>query len=281
MTAVRSLFWNREGRIRAGWKVAVFLLLHGLALAWLGLGLRSVGLRSPLVWYAAAAGVVFILSILFLAGEGRPLASLGGRLDGRWLLELLAGGLGGVLLMGLTALTVWGLGGHHWVWGGGGTASLLSGAGLFAAVAVREELLFRGYAFQRLTEGMGPWPTLLLTAGYFAYAHWGNPGMAGTTKLWASLNIGLAGVLLGLAWLRTRQLAMPIGIHFGWNWAQGSLMGFGVSGTTSGSLLMPVLHDGPAWLSGGPFGLEASLPCAVVTLLAIAGLAWWHPRRTT
>jgi membrane protease YdiL (CAAX protease family) len=89
------------------------------------------------------------------------------------------------------------------------------------------------------------------------------------------LTIGLSAILFGFCYLRTRSLALPIGLHLGWNWAQGSLLGFGVSGTTdTKGLWTPVFHGRPEWLTGGAFGLEASLPCAFVCGVAI----WlvWH-----
>jgi hypothetical protein len=79
--------------------------------------------------------------------------------------------------------------------------------------------------------------------------------------------------LLGLAYLRTESLAMPIGINLGWNWAQGSLLGFGVSGTGfAHGIWTPALAAKPHWITGGDFGLEGSLLCAPICLLAIAAL---------
>ena len=140
-----------------------------------------------------------------------------------------------------------------------------------------EELLFRGYLFQRLESGLGAGPALGLLGLLFAALHWGNPGMAGLTRAWASLNIALAGILLGLCYLRTRSLALPIGLHLGWNWTQGSLLGFGVSGIHHPGWWTPVWHGRPAWVVGGSFGLEASLICTVVCAAACFGLARWAP----
>jgi uncharacterized protein len=229
----------------------------------------------PKLWVSAI--VTLSVSWLFLVCEDRPLASIGLRPGKRWGFEFLAGAAGGFLLMAAVALAAWSLGAFHWEKSPGGAAALGSGAWLFLAVAVREELQFRGYAFQRLMEGTGDWVALGLAGAYFAWAHWDNPGMTGSTRIWATLNIGLAGVLIGLGYLKTRSLALPMGLHLGWNWTQGSLLGFGVSGTSLGSLLKPVFHNRPQWLTGGTFGLEASLPCALVTALAIAALARWKP----
>jgi hypothetical protein len=137
----------------------------------------------------------------------------------------------------------------------------------------------RGYPFQRLVEGAGPWVGQLVFAALFALMHWGNPGMHGATRAWATVNIALAALLLGFCYLRTRSLALPIGVHLGWNWAQGSLLGFGVSGTTDiKGAWMPVFHGRPEWLTGGAFGLEASAICTLVCGAAVFGLWRWRGR---
>jgi hypothetical protein len=106
--------------------------------------------------------------------------------------------------------------------------------------------------------------------------HWGNPGMHGATKAWATVNIALAALLLGFCYLRTRSLALPIGVHLGWNWAQGSLLGFGVSGTTDiKGAWTPIFHGRPDWLTGGTFGLEASVICTLVCGVAVVALWRW------
>ena len=101
--------------------------------------------------------------------------------------------------------------------------------------------------------------------------------MEGGTRVWATINIGLAAILLGFCYLRTQSLALPIGVHLGWNWMQGSVLGFGVSGTTDfPGIWAPVLHDRPTWLTGGAFGLEASLICTLVCSAAIFALWRWR-----
>ena len=218
--------------------------------------------------------LAWLMGTWFLArGQERPLASVGLHLDRRWASDFLAGALGGAGLMVLAAGLIWLGGGCHFIrTPGSGLPALLRGAWLFLGVAVYEELMFRGYPFQHLIKRLGPWPAQGILAVAFALAHWGNPGMHGATLAWASLNIGLASILLGLCYLRKRSLALPMGLHLGWNWAQGSLLGFGVSGTAARGWWTPVMHGRPEWLTGGAFGLEASLPCAVVCLLACAAL---------
>lgn len=275
MRAWGGLFLRADGSVRPGWKALLFLAAHGLAVglvAWLGLVWLPGSLR---LWIAAAttAGV----SWLFLTGEGRSFRSLGWGGGGRWAGEFGAGCLLGSALMGAVASLLRVSGGFHWTVGSGGIVALVQGAWFFLAVAFREELLFRGYPFQRLVEAGGPWTALLLTSAGFAAAHWQNPGLDASTRTWAAVNLALAGLLLGLGYLRTRRLALPLGLHLGWNWTQGSLLGFPVSGLDSEGLLSAVPHGGPIWLTGGAFGPEASLPCAVVLALGITGLLVWKP----
>jgi hypothetical protein len=190
------------------------------------------------------------------------------------------GTCGGILLILLTALLVRGLGGFHWERAANiGARPLLTAALMYLGVAFNEELLSRGFPFQRLVEGAGLWVGQLVFAALFALMHWGNPGMHGATRAWATVNIALAALLLGFCYLRTRSLALPIGVHLGWNWAQGSLLGFGVSGTTEvKGAWMPVFHGRPDWLTGGAFGLEGSVICTLVCGAAVFGLWRWRGR---
>lgn len=270
-------FIDEGGSLRSGWKALGFLLLL-MGLGFLtSLGMRVAGLpRGAGVWVGVGLGVV--ASFLCLRWEGRAFSSLGFLPGWRWLLECLAGTLGGILLILVTALLVRGLDGFHWERAAGvGARQLLASAWIFLGVAFNEEIIARGYPFQRVVEGGGPWVGQLVFAGLFALGHWGNPGMHGATRLWATLNIGLAAILLGFCYLRTRSLALPIGVHLGWNWAQGSLLGFGVSGTTDiKGAWTPVFHGRPEWLTGGAFGLEASLICTLVCGAVILGLWRWR-----
>ena len=148
---------------------------------------------------------------------------------------------------------------------------------LFAGVALAEEVLFRGVLFQRLGAGLGPWPAQVLVAGYFLLTHSHNPGMEGSVKVLAGLNIFLASLLFGVAQLRTRSLAMPVGLHLLANLVQGGLLGLGVSGTDNEGVLKPLFAQAPAWLTGGRFGLEASVPGLVCVVVALFLVYRWKP----
>jgi membrane protease YdiL (CAAX protease family) len=275
-------FVNGKGSVRSGWKVFGFLLVlmaSGLCFSVAAKSFHVPRLGMVLgVWINLA--LVALASFICVGLEKRSFLDLGFHFGPRWLGEFLAGTFGGILLILLTALLVKGLGGFHWERAAGvGSRQLLTAAALFLGVGFNEELMARGYPFQRLVEGAGPWVGQLVFAALFALMHWGNPGMHGATKAWATVNIALAAILLGFCYLRTRSLALPIGVHLGWNWAQGSLLGFGVSGTTDiKGAWTPVFHGRPEWLTGGAFGLEASVICTLVCGAAILGLWLWRGR---
>lgn len=166
-------------------------------------------------------------------------------------------------IVGLAAL----LGGYR-ISGWGGSRSLaflLFTAGLQAAVV--EELLLRGVLFRWLEELGGSWFALASSSALFGFLHAGNPN----ATVLASLAIALgAGVLLGGAYMLARNLWLAIGLHFGWNFTQGYLWDVPVSGFDVDGLVA-ARPTGDAIISGGSFGLEASLPALVLA----TGLGVW------
>ncbi len=172
--------------------------------------------------------------------------------------------------------------------GEGGTAELLQAA---VAVAIlpgfMEELLFRGILFRWLEEFGGSWFALALTAALFGLAHLFNPNATALSSFAIALE---AGVLLGGAYMLTRNLWMAIGLHAAWNFTQGWVFDVPVSGTDQNGMVEAQL-SGPELLSGGAFGLEASLIAMVLATAAGAMLVvlavrrgelvrpWWVRRR--
>lgn len=126
--------------------------------------------------------------------------------------------------------------------------------------AISEEMLFRGILFRWIEEFGGSWAALILTSLFFGAAHLANPN----ATLVAAFGIALeAGVMLGAAYILTRSLWLPMGIHAAWNFAQGEIFDIPVSGTPVHGLLAARLV-GPPLLTGNGFGFEASL-IAIVT----------------
>lgn len=131
--------------------------------------------------------------------------------------------------------------------------------------AFGEEMLFRGYAFQTLIAGSGPFSALLPTSLLFAFAHAGNQGIS-----WLGLiNTFGFGLVLGYAYIRSRDLWLPIGIHFGWNWAL-VVFGLNVSGFKMGVTGFVVRWRVSDLWSGGSYGPEASvLTCGIIVGLIV------------
>jgi hypothetical protein len=129
--------------------------------------------------------------------------------------------------------------------------------------ATNEELVFRGYPFQRLVESLGPPGAVAVSSACFGLAHLGN-----SHHTWIStVNTMLVGIPLSIAYLRTRSLWMPVGMHFTWNYVQGFVFGLPVSGHTFSPCLLKVQVHGSAWLTGSDYGPEGGL----LSTVAIVG----------
>jgi membrane protease YdiL (CAAX protease family) len=136
--------------------------------------------------------------------------------------------------------------------------------------ALAEELIFRGYPFQRLIDGVGPVMATLVASVVFGIRHLANPD----SSLASTLVTVLAGWLLALAYLRTRALWLPWGLHFAWNASMGVLFGLPISGLRMFSPVISANPHGPIWLTGDGYGPEGSAVAAVVLVGALGVLMW-------
>ncbi len=128
--------------------------------------------------------------------------------------------------------------------------------------------MFRGYPFQRLVEAVGPvWAVTGSRRRCSRRRIWAIPTRAALS--WAFFNTIAIGVLLAVAYLRTRTLWLPFGIHFGWNFALGFVFGLPVSGLNDFSVLVKGSIRGPQWLTGGSYGLENSGAAAILIVLGL------------
>lgn len=264
---------NQQGQLRNGWWIGIFFILLAAVLFPLIIYSKETGQElSP--WLQAI--VVLMVSLTCQRLRKRPQAELLGALDSRWLGQLFVGMALGCALMLLPALLLWGGGVLSWQHNGLETEVIWAAILLFVGVAVTEELTFRGFMFQRLIDGIGCWPAQLLMAGYFVLTHVAALKQGDQWNYLATLNIFIASLLFGLAFIRTQSLAMPIGLHFMANFTQGTLLGFGVSGSDQAGLVTPIfIEDAPSWLTGAQFGLEASLPGLLVLTLLTYGVWRW------
>ncbi|MGE5446928.1 MAG: lysostaphin resistance A-like protein [Bacteroidales bacterium] len=145
---------------------------------------------------------------------------------------------------------------------------------LFLLVAFSEELLSRGYILNNLMQSMNRSWALVVSALMFSFIHILNPNFS-----WLGFaNIFLAGVLLGLPYSYTRQLWFPMAFHFSWNFFQGPIFGFNVSGVEMYTLITQTRSADTIW-NGGKFGFEGSLFCTVIQIIAIGGLwGYYHQK---
>ena len=145
----------------------------------------------------------------------------------------------------------------------------------FLVVAVGEEVLFRGIIFRMIDQRWGMTVALIVSALIFGFMHITNSN----ATVWSSVAIAVeAGLLLGAAYKWAGNLWLPIGIHWAWNFFQGPIFGFAVSGNGTDSLIKPVI-EGSDWLTGGSFGAEASIPAFVTGLVFTALFLYWILKR--
>ncbi|MBA2448504.1 MAG: CPBP family intramembrane metalloprotease [Chloroflexi bacterium] len=280
-----------DGRLRPTLRVALFLSTFVLVASMLGIvavvlldpdllgrpgpeGERITGPISPVVGLLSALAGALATWLFRRFVDHRPWVDLGLRAEPGWLAELGLGmGLGIALMGGIAALEI-GLGGYR-VDGVGSVGvaleGLLVGLLVFAAVAFGEELVIRGYVLQTLAEGWGVRAATVASALIFALLHAGNPGSGPV----AILGIFCAGLMLAAAYLVTGRLWCPIGLHWTWNYFQGSVFGFAVSGTEANGLLR-LSAVGPEWLTGGGFGPEASVLGVAASIVGTAALLAWQ-----
>ena len=138
--------------------------------------------------------------------------------------------------------------------------------------ALLEEISFRGYPFQKLTEACGVvWAVVFLSA-LFGAVHLNNPQSGGVLS-WGFFNTLAVGLLFALARIRSGSLWFSTGLHFGWNVFQGVAFGLPVSGLNEFATVVSSIAIGPPWLTGGDYGPEASATCAAILVLALP-LVW-------
>jgi uncharacterized protein len=151
---------------------------------------------------------------------------------------------------------------------------LFMGLVLMMLIALTEEMVFRGYILNNLMESMNKWAALGVSAVLFTIAHTSNPGITSV----AIVNLLLAGLVLGINFIYTRNIWFAICFHFSWNFLQGPVLGYEVSGLPLQGVLQPALH-GPWWLTGGSFGLEGSFITTCLFVLTVLLLYTVYEKR--
>ena len=143
--------------------------------------------------------------------------------------------------------------------------SLLVSLLLYFFVAVTEEVIGRGFILGRMLDGgINKFVALFISAVLFSLMHLFNPNFAFVPFL----NIMVAGCFLGASYIYTRNLCFPIALHWFWNWIQGSVLGYKVSGNEFSNENLLILHfPEENLINGGTFGFEGSILCSLLLVL--------------
>jgi membrane protease YdiL (CAAX protease family) len=283
-----NILFGEDGKLRSGWRFAIFVF--GFLFLYLGVAAAIFTAIFALGGPTDQGNAVFLtinglvsLTIALVVGwlcgkylEGLPFEALGSSLKNRWLVNLLIGLVGGAATFAIGAGVGIVFGGLSFSFNADAPATsilstLLISFLVFAAAAAFEEALFRGYILQTFVRSGLAWPAILITSLAFGAVHLGNPN----ANWISSLNTALAGIWFGVAYLKTRDLWFPTGLHLAWNWTQGSIFGVEVSGLTD-IVEQPVLREtdlGPRWLTGGDYGIEGGIATAVA--LAVSMIVIW------
>lgn len=298
-------FFFKEGRLHPGWRVTLYfiitlaslllvqvlialvyvayLILSGLPPEKLLLEVEKLPLALILPATVIELGVVLLLTYLFRRFLDRQsFASLGFVRRRGWLWEIGFGLILGFVLMGSIFLVEWAGG---WLTVGDGVwrfqalgPALLMLAGYFTffiLAGASEEIMFRGYILQNLREWPGTILAVVISSILFGLLHGLNPNF----NLLAALNIALAGVAFCYAYLITGNLWLPLAFHFSWNFFQGPVFSFPVSGMSSGGLLLTQVSQARSAITGGAFGPEGGLTGLGAQLLGLLILWLWAKRR--
>lgn len=238
-------------------------------------------MRGPaalqLIANAVGAGLVLLVYLLLVRLGEKRVAS---ELDPRAALPETAIGLAiGAAMMAMAALILWGTG---WARYAPATINGASNAiGLSLRSGIVEEVLFRLVLLRLIWRAVGIWPALALSALFFGGLHLRNPG----ASWFAAVAIAFeAGILLAAFYMLTGRLWVSIGLHAGWNFTQGWLLGAPVSGSRAfagGPLKMQPTPGVPEWMSGGAFGPEASIGVLLLSTLVGLWVLWiaWRKGR--
>lgn len=241
------------------WWIWIILFVVAVFLSIIGYGLLVSGYQGadyfahPSLTVVAAA-IILVLYALFVRWMERhwPTDLSLDRLVPHTLLGLLVG----FIFMALVVSIIVAMGYATVTWKGFSGEKQFSVFMMFLAVAVGEEMIFRGVIFRWIDERWNTWVALLISAILFGWIHISNEN----GSWWSSFAIAIeAGLLLGAAYKWSGNLWVPIGIHWAWNYTQGNIFGLAVSGSNAGTTMLVTTVNGPDIITGGAFGPEASI----------------------
>ena len=311
-SAARSVFKNGEGEFRSGWRILTFLILFQIFLIIIGAVVVGFGavisgdygaalqllIEPPSTEPVTAQGLVRIVvsrSALLVSAlaasavcarllERRSFASVGYKLHEGWLKDFSLGNLLGAVTLALAVAVTAAAGAVAFYGRSSNTATALADAAIlffvFLIAAAFEEVLVRGFIFQALLHNsqvvLGPRGVVVpiaITSLAFGIMHMFNPN----ATLFAVANTVLAGVWLGVAYLKTRSLWLATALHTAWNFTMVFVFGLPVSGITMHKEMALMVGESrpPLWLSGGDYGPEggaAATAALIICTIAIIKL---------
>lgn len=177
-------------------------------------------------------------------------------------------------LLGIASMILYAIGNLRWIDSNSNWKELFTMLVMMVLIAFSEELAFRGYILGNLLRSFSRWPAILFSAAGFVLMHAANPGMEVT----AIINLLLGGIVLGQCFTINNNCWMPVAFHFAWNFFQGPVLGFRVSGIELTALLEQQL-SGNEWMTGGEFGFEGSLVATMILISGVCILEWRFTQR--
>jgi uncharacterized protein len=263
-----SILLNSRNQVRSGWKFTLYIIFFlliwfatGLSIAEIFIRRLGIPIENQLVFFALNQIALFVpavaamwMTVRFV--DHRPMRTFGIGFLPRWRRDFLFGlALAAVMLAVLmTGCFALGYVSMRWTAGQVGPGLLLGTLGLLLVAALNEELVFRGFPLQILIDGVGEWPAVIGMSALFGAVHLDNPN----ASVLGIVNTIVAGILLSLAYVRTRSLWMPYAIHLGWNVGLGFVFGFSLSGIDLASL-WTTGTAGSETILGGGYGPEGGL----------------------
>ena len=245
-------------------------LQGNIAQSFSGMGSGSMGLMVTIEFLSSVVSVFLFRKLV----DRKSFASLGFSTEGRWY-EMIAGFFLAPALIGIGLLFLYITKHLEWDYNGFNPQTFFVDAGTLMLLAFSEELLFRGYILNNLMESFNKWAALIISAVLFALFHLSNPGISTIPFV----SIFLAGILFGINYIYTKNLWFSILLHFGWNFFEGPLYGFKVSGIHFSSLLQTDLK-GDMSITGGDFGFEGSFVATALLLIAVLGFYLFYEKKS-
>lgn len=296
--SLKSTFWNeQETRLRAGWRiiiqlviffliVSVFEIIDSFLIGYLPRSPFSQG-KSILVPLELFTAIFFSVWLAGKLIDKRVLKDFGFNLTKSWWYDLTAGLVIGAIQISIIFLTEFTAG---WLFITNNSQNDIEITTFVIPIAIclisyilvgfYEELHIRGYVLTNLSEGFNfnksnPKIAIIIATVFisllFGFAHAFNPN----ASLISSLCLTITSLVWASAYILTGKLAIPIGIHITWNFFQGCIYGFPVSGRNLGASFISIQQKGPEIWTGGSFGPEAGLLCIVANFVGFLLIMFW------